>query len=201
MEIIDKLNGLLASELEEVKQLNDALSSLEARMLEEAGYIDKLDRMARLDAFKARLADKVYSIQQEEEISRRAFDGTKLPLSILGFAIGSIAGVISKQGNPLALGFGMFGNQLEKQSCFGMVMMGLKEGHKIKDIEVIAISRLARESNTTEVEIISSLEGQGYSLMTPEDFLEALDYMKQAIKEGGSFISPLLKTNPWFKLK
>ena len=53
-------------------------------------------------------------------------------------------------------------------------------------IEVIVISRLAREAKATEAEIISSLKSQGYSLMTPEEFWKTLDCVKEAIKEGGS---------------
>jgi hypothetical protein len=65
-------------------------------------------------------------------------------------------------------------------------MMVLRKNGRTGDIEVTVVSRLAREAKTTESEIISSLKSKGYSLMTPEEFLETLDYAKEAIKEGAS---------------
>lgn len=55
MEIINNLKALLAQESKDVKELNDSFIELNSRMMEESGHIDRLDRIARIEALKARL--------------------------------------------------------------------------------------------------------------------------------------------------
>lgn len=186
MEIINELSSLLTNELKAVKRLNDAFMELNRRLAKEAKLIDRLDRIARIDELKSRLVSAVNHVQQEEKNSERISNAGKVYSGLLGFAVGSITGVVIKQENPFLSGYKLFSKELEKKTCFGAVMMALKEGRKIDDIEVIAISRLAREAKTTEAEIISSLKNQGYSLIAPEEFWLSLDYVKEAIKEGKS---------------
>ena len=186
MEFNKELRNLLANKLKEVKQLNDAFLDLDNRITEESGHIDILDRIARIDTLKARLVNKVERIRQEERSSEVAFSNIKLFSGVLGFFAGSMIGKISKQESPFALGGRLFIQELGKKSPFGTVMMALKDERKIEEIEIIAISRLARESKTTDAGTISSLKSQGFSLMTPEEFWETLDHFKETIKEGKS---------------
>ncbi len=186
MEIIDKLISLLTRELKAVKRLNDAFMELNRRLAKEAKLIDRLDRITRIDELKARLVSAVDHIRQEERSSAGIFDTGQLFNGVLGFFAGSMIGKVLKQEKPLSKGYRLFSKELEKKTCFGTVMMALKEGRKIDDIEVIAISRLAREAKTTEGDIISSLKNQRYSLITPEEFWLSLDHVKEAIKEGKS---------------
>lgn len=184
MEIINELGSLLNNELNEVKWLNDAFKELNRRVAVEAEFIDRLDRIARIDELKARLVHEVDRILGEEGSFESIFDTGKLFNGALGFFVGSMIGKILKQEKPLSKGYYLLNRELEKKSPFGTVMMALKKSSKIGDTEAIAVSRLAREARTTEGEIISSLESKGYSLMTPEEFWKTLDYMKEAIKEG-----------------
>lgn len=50
----------------------------------------------------------------------------------------------------------------------------------------ISVSRLARESNSSESEIKAGLKHDGYLLMTPEQFAELLDKVEQAVLNGSS---------------
>lgn len=186
MEIINELSSLLTNELNAVKRLNDAFMELNRRLAKEAKLIDRLDTIARIDELKSRLVSEVNHIQQKEKNSERVSNAGKVYSGLLGFAAGSIIGKILKQENPVSSGYKLFSKELEKKSPFGIAMMALKEGRKIDDIEVIAISRLAREAKTTEAEIISSLKYQGYSLITHEEFWLSLNHVKEAIKEGKS---------------
>ncbi len=186
MEIVNKLGSPLTNELKAVKRLDDAFMELNRRLAKEAKLIDRLDRIARIGELKARLVSAVDRIRQEERSSAGIFDTGQLFNGVLGFFAGSMIGKVLKQEKPLSKGYHLFSKELEKKSPFGIVMMALKEGRKMDDIGVIAISRLAREAKATEAEIISSLECQGYSLITPEEFWLSLDHVKEAIKEGKS---------------
>ena len=186
MEIVNELSSLLTNELKEVRQLNDAFMELDSLIIKEAGCIDRLDRIARINTLKARLVSKVDRIQQEERSSEAAFNTGQLFSGVLSFFAGSIIGKILKQESPFVSGGRLFIKELEKKASFGTAIIASKEDSKLEDIEVIAISRLAREAKTTEADIISSLKSQGYSLMTPEELWKSLDQLKLDIKEGGN---------------
>jgi hypothetical protein len=186
MEIINKLSDLLNNELNAINGHSNALKELDFRFAKEAEFVDRADRIARIDELKSRLASEVDRIRQSERSSESVFDTGQLFNGALGFFAGSMIGKVLKQEKPLSKGYDLFNKELEKKSPFGTVVMALKTSHKIDDIEVIAISSLAREAKTTEAEIISSLKSQGYSLITPEEFWLSLDYVKEAIKEGKS---------------
>ena len=63
-------------------------------------------------------------------------------------------------------------------------MIALKEETRPEDAEVLSISRLARETNTTEANIISSIINKGFKMITPEEFWIYLNKLKELIKEG-----------------
>ena len=127
MEMISKLISLLTNELKAVKRLNDAFMELNRRFAKEAEFIDRLDRIARIDELKSRLVSEVNHIQQEEKNSERISNAGKVYSGLLGLAVGSITGAVIKQENPFLSGYKLFSKALEKKSPFGMVMMALKE--------------------------------------------------------------------------
>jgi len=183
MEIINDLKGLLINKIKETKQLNDAFTESDSRISKEAGHIDRLDMIARINALKARLVSEVDRIKHEEGSSEHIFNTSKVYSGILGLAIGGIVGAITKQ-NPLLSGFRSFNTELDKKESFGNVMIAAKENGELEDIEVIAVSRLAREAKKTESDIISSLVSKGYSLAAPEKLWKSLDQFKEEIREG-----------------
>jgi len=185
MESISNLRHLLADMSGEVQRLNDACMELDGYIAKEAEYIDSLDRIAEINALKARLVSEVDRIKGDEKSSEHAFDAAKVFSGMLHFAAGSLtSAVVSKKENPFSFGFKLATKELGKEAGFGTVMMAAKKDGKLEDIETIAVSRLAREAKTTEADIMSSFESKGFSLMTPEDLWESLDRLKEEIKEG-----------------
>ena len=74
MEIINELSILLADELNELKRLNNIFMELDSHITEESKYVDRLDKVARIDALKGRLVSEVDRIQQEETSSESIFN-------------------------------------------------------------------------------------------------------------------------------
>lgn len=179
----NSLKELVVTMLKEITQLNDALIELDSLIDKEAEYIQRQERIANINALKSILVNEVQRIQDEEYNSKRNFNTSKVFNSIVGFASGSIVGAMSKHGNPFLLGAESFLKHLDKKADFGNVMIAIniKESGKLEDIEVIAVSRLARESKTTEQDIISSIKREGYLLLTPEEFWQSLDRLKEEI--------------------
>ena len=59
-----------------------------------------------------------------------------------------------------------------------------------EDVEVAPISRLARESNKSELDVRVNLQVNGYLLMTPEAFIQILDKAERGI-HGGTISLPI----------
>ena len=53
-----------------------------------------------------------------------------------------------------------------------------------EDVKVIPVSRLARESKRSELDIVASLKRNGYLMMTLQVFTQALDKTKSEILDG-----------------
>jgi len=150
----------------------------------EADCINRLDKIAAVDKLGSRLTREIDCIQQEEAEAENRFISTKAFRSIAGFAAGGLVAAIFKQGNPLSVGFNICNRELQQKACFGTVMIALKDSKGLEDIEIIAVSRLARNIGATEVNIMSSLRNKGYTLFTPEQLSEYLDRVKENIREG-----------------
>ena len=97
MEIVNKLSSPLHNELNAVKWLNKAFKELDLQIAKEAEFIDRLDRIARIDELKARLFSEVDRIQQEERSSEGIFDTGQLFNGVLGFFAGSMVGKVLKR--------------------------------------------------------------------------------------------------------
>ena len=75
----------------------------------------------------------------------------------------------------------MAGSVMSKTVPFGNVLIDIGKEGIPEDVRVIPISRLARESNRSELEVKTSLTHDGYLLMTTEVFTQVLDKTKSEI--------------------
>lgn len=170
--------------LKEIKELNDAITELDSLITKEAEFVQRLDRVAKIDTLKSRIAAEIKRVQEEEDKSERNFNTGKLYSSVAGFALGSILGAMSKQGKPFLSGAKLLSTELGKEADFGTVLIATGENSKLEDIEVVSISSLAREYKKTESSIISIIKGNGYLLLTPEELWKSLHRLKEDIMEG-----------------
>lgn len=170
--------------LKEIKELNDAIAESDSLITKEAEFVQRLDRVAKIDTLKSRIAAEIKRVQEEEDKSERNFNTGKLYSGVAGFALGSILGAMSKQGKPFLSGAKLFSTELGKEADFGTVLIATGENSKLEDIEVVSISSLAREYKKTELSIISIIKGNGYLLLTPEELWKSLHRLKEDIMEG-----------------
>ena len=170
--------------LKEIKELNDAITESDSLITKEAEFVQRLDRVAKIDTLKSRIVAEIKHVQEEEDKSERNFNTGKLYSSVAGFALGSILGAMSKQGKPFLSGAKLLSTELGKEADFGTVLIATGENSKLEDIEVVSISSLAREYKKTESSIISIIKGNGYLLLTPEELWKSLHRLKEDIMEG-----------------
>jgi len=185
MEIMNASTGFSATTiLKEIKELNYAITELDSLITKEAEFVQRLDRVAKIDTLKSRIAAEIKRVQEEEDKSERNFNTGKLYSSVAGFALGSILGAMSKQGKPFLSGAKLLSTELGKEADFGTVLIATGENSKLEDIEVVSISSLAREYKKTESSILSIIKGNGYLLLTPKELWKSLHRLKEDIMEG-----------------
>lgn len=183
MEIINTSKRLPVTMLKEIIKLNDALTELDGLINKEAELIHRQEQIAKINALKSRVAKEIEHVQTAERESEYRFNKGRIFSGVAGFAIDSFIGVISNNENPFLLGAKSFSEELDKEADFGKVLIALKESSKLEDMEVIAISHLAREYKKTESSIISIIKGNGYLLLTPEELWESLHGLEEDIME------------------
>ena len=184
MEILNTSKGLPVTMLKEITKLNDALAELDSLINKEAKLINRQERIAKINAMESRLAKEIKCVQTEERESEYRFNKGRIFSGVAGFAIDSFIGAISNHEKPFLLGAKSFSEELDKKADFGKVLIAIKASGKLEDMEVIAISYLAREYKTTESNIISIIRGNGYLLLTPEKLWESLHRLKENLIEG-----------------
>ncbi len=173
--LISKLSNKLAELTGDVLELNNVLSST-------ATSLRQRDQITSLRALKSRTMKEVQKEQMAESEAERYFNRSKAISGIVSFPLGSIIAATLNQRNPLSIGAKMFSRELGKKAPFGRVLIAIRGRAVFDDISVISVSRLAREREETESEIISSLREKKLLLLSPERFCHVLDLLENELK-------------------
>jgi len=126
----------------------------------------------------------VQNIKRSESASQSSANTGALLSSGTALIFGSLFMVKMGRKNALDIGSRMAGSVLSKKIPFGRVLIGIGKGGLPEDLKIINVSRFARESNKTEPEVETSWKHDGYLLMTPQVFTQALDKVEREILDG-----------------
>ena len=163
----------------------DALTSLKDVLAQEAEHLRRYDQARRLDALKEKIAHEVSDIQRMETAASRGFAKAKLISGLATFAIGSlVAAARRSREHPLAVGARWAQGDFERTAPFGTVVVAVGPGGVPDDVNVVALSRQARELDKTESKLVAALQARGDRLMTPESFVITLDELKEKVLKG-----------------
>lgn len=175
--LMSRLSKRLAELTDDVSELNNALNST-------AIYLRQKDQIAFLHALKSRIMKEVQNEQMAESEAERYFNRSKTITGIVSFPLGSIIAATLNQKNPLSIGAKMFSRELGKKAPFGRFLIAIGEKAAFDDISVISVSRLAREREGAESEIISSFREKKCLLLSPERFYNVLDLLEEKLENG-----------------
>ena len=92
--------------------------------------------------------------------------------------------MVSKNKQLSAFSDHLLKNLAGKQRPFGMVLVCIGPKGLPDDARVVSISRLARESNREESEVINELQERGYLLFSEEAFPLLIDKLIDGVLEG-----------------
>jgi hypothetical protein len=175
MEIIISCRQLLDMLRVESKKQTEAIALLGDALAREAEQVHRQDQAQSLLDLKTEVMHKVAAIRQKEldashSVTRWALDGG---IEIVVSYVINIASGSASTSPTTGL----------KELPYGTVRV--KMGHDLnKPVNVINVSQMARESRKPEAELEVELEAQGYFVIVPETFSEAVDKLANMLLKG-----------------
>jgi len=109
-----------------------------------------------------------------------------------------------KKEHPLSIGARHAADDWRKSAPFKTVAVAVGPKGIPEDMRVVSLSRAAREIGKPESEVRAALQGRGYRIMMPDEFLWSLGELKDKVLKGTAtlpFVEARLKLKPMaFKL-
>jgi len=176
--IMDNLLSRARSQVKAVEALSQTLAT-------EKEGLRLLHWAAQLDAIRDRVKCEVETEETRELVASAAFSEGRIEDSLWGFGVGLIK-AWTKQVNdpPLVAGLNHSIDCLRKIEPFGTVMVRAGRGGLFGDVQVLCVSRMARDQRRPEWEVVAAVKAKGGELMTPEAFFRLVDAQRQKVLTG-----------------
>jgi hypothetical protein len=165
----------------QTEKLIDARLGLNALFAEEGTRLQREDEASSLGAIYSTIAKRLKELKAVED-SARCDDSRTNAMSYLAGLVGEA--IASKGNRASAVQDYLVRKRAESKRPFGLVMVRIGPRGLPVDAEAVSISRLARDSNRSEPEIVNGLPGEGYLLFTEEAFSLLVDGIVVGIREG-----------------
>ena len=183
MESLKSYYNRLQSLQHQAERLTATGLSLITLFVEEANRLSREDEASRLKAAHSTVVEQLERVKCSE--SSASYAQSQVNQTASAFTLGmSLGRAMVSKGNRLST----FSNSLRsvgnKKPPFGNVMVCIGPGGLPGDVEVISISRLARESKRPESDVINELQKRGYLLFSKEAFSLLIDKLVDDIREG-----------------
>jgi hypothetical protein len=172
----------------QVRKLTTASLSLTNLFAEEAVRLNWRDEASRLKALHSSIRQQLDWVKSNEDAASYGHSKAKLIISLGGLAMGRISKVVSKNEQLLAFSDDLLNSLAGKQRPFGTVLICVGPKGMPDDVQVVSISRLARESNREEPEVINELQRRGCLLFSEQAFSLLIDKLTRDVQEGRLFL-------------
>jgi len=184
MEAMRHYHQLVKVLLQQARKQRSALELLTGVFSNEAQRLFRYDQAICLRRLKARVMHEVSNTLEQETTASNAFTKTALVMGAAEFALGGLVAAMFRSRRVFSVSTYLAQGELSKTKPFGTVLVAVGHGGLPNDVEVVSLSRLARESGRLESDIEAALQTSGYLLMTPQTFSNVLDELKCKVLNG-----------------
>ena len=183
MESLKSFHDHLENLQHQARKLTSAGLSLTTLFAEEANRLSREDEASRLRALYRAVVEQLERVKRDEGSASYAHSQVNQKVSLIALGMAAGRAMVSKN-NRLS----RISNSLKsagiKKLPFGNVLVCIGPKGLPDDVEVISISRLARESKRPESDVINELQKRGYLLLSKEAFSLLIDKLVDDIREG-----------------
>jgi hypothetical protein len=167
----------------QLRKLAAASLSLSNLFAEEAVRLDREDQASRLEALYFSIRQQLDGAKRIENAASCGHSEIRLVFSVGGLAVGAIGKMVSNE-ELQAFSEDLLNSLGREQRPFGTVLVCVGRKGIPDDVQVVSTSRLARESNREEIEIINELRIRGCVLFGEEAFSLLIDRLTCEVQEG-----------------
>jgi hypothetical protein len=184
MEGLTPHNTYLKNLKHQTRRLTSAGLSLIALFAEEANRLSREDEALRLKALYSSIRQQLDLAKRSEDAASYGHSQAGLIFSLGGLAASGIIGMVSKNKRRSATAGRLLQSLNNEQPPFGRVLVCIDPEGLPDDVRVISISKLARESNRPESEVICELQERGCLLFSEKEFSLLIDRLVDDVREG-----------------
>lgn len=163
----------------------DVLLPLNELFAREVEHLRRHDQARSLDALGRKIAQEVSDIQRTETSASYGFNQAALITGLVKFGIGGLEALASRSHkHPLSAGARLAEGDFTRTAPFGEVRVAVGVRGIPDDVNVVPLSRWAREQGRSESEVVALLKARGYRVMKPEGFFITLNELKGKVLKG-----------------
>jgi hypothetical protein len=207
MESLKYFHDYLENLQYQARKLASAGLSLNNLLAGEAKRLNQEDEASRLRALYRAIVEQLERVKRNEGSASYGHSQVKLMTSWGGLVVGTVIKITSKDKRLSAFSDHLLKNLGGKDPPFSMVLVCIGSQGLPDGVEVVSISRLARESNREESEVINELQQGGCLLFSEKAFSLLIDKLINDV-QGGRLLLPItteklsqLKPSSRLKLK
>ena len=183
----------------QTRSLSSTALSLTTLFAEEANRLNRKDEASRLKALYSSVRQQLDRAKSSEDAARHGRSQANLIISLSGLALSSTIKMALKNKRLSAFAGYLLESPTNKERPFGMVLVCIGSKGLPDGVEVVSISRLARESDQRESEVINELQQGGCLLFSEKAFSLLIDRLIGDVQEGRLLLP--ISTNKLSKIK
>jgi hypothetical protein len=153
-------------------------------LAEEADRLSRWDEASRLKALCFSIRRQLDQVRSSENAASCGYSRAELTISLGTLAVGGIIKALSSNRHLSALADRLLESRTNKERPFGLVLICIGPRGLPEDVQVIPVSRLARELDCEESKVIHAERQHGYLLITEEAFLLLILRLVADVEEG-----------------
>ncbi len=184
MEGLNSFHTHLKNLKHQAKRLTSTCLSLVTQFAQEANRLNREDEASRLKALYSSNRQQLDLAKRSEDSASYGHSKADLISSLGGLALGSIVKRVSKNKQLSAFADYLLESPTNKERPFGSVLVCIGLKGLPDDVRVVSISKLARESNRQESEVIHELQEAGCLLFSEKEFSLLIDRLIDDVREG-----------------
>ena len=184
MASLKSFHGYLESLQARAKNLTATGLALTNLFTEEASRLNRLDEASRLKALYRAVVAELDRVKQSELSASHGHSQANLMVSLGTLAVGGVIKMASRNKQLSAFADYLLKSPADKERPFGQVLICIGPRGLPDDAGVVSISRLARESNRPESQIIDELQEGGYLLFSEKTFSLLIHRLVDDVREG-----------------
>ncbi len=184
MEGLPPHNTYLKNLKHQARRLASTCRSLITLFEEEVNRLSREDEASRLKTLYSSIRQQLDQAKRSEDSASYAHSKADLIYSLGGLALGGIVKRVSKNKRLSSFADYLLESPANKECPLGSVLVCIGLKGLPDDVRVVSISKLARESNRHESEVINELQETGCLLCSENEFPLLIDRLIDDVREG-----------------